>query len=227
MCQWHNSFLNNIDWTLHSGYTTSLGTGPRIDHTFMNVTGHYLYMETSIGSQGDMANLTSPLFKPNSAILCFNFYYHMFGTNVGNLSVLYHAAGSKTMTVLYSKTGNQGIFWLRGSAKLPINKQNYHLIVAGTRGNGFQGDIGLDDFSFNNCTQVSRELENMQRTICRGRRVWDRQIDRQTDRQADRQTHRQTDRQTHRHTEKNRNRQYLVAIIIVLVFYSNWTNWTN
>jgi hypothetical protein len=152
MCQWQNSFLNNLDWTLHSGYTTSRYTGPRADHTFGNVTGHYLYMETSSGSQGDMANLTSPLFKPTSTVQCFSFYYHMYGSNIGNLTVFYHADGAKTASVLLKMSGSKGLYWQYGSVRLPVSTQNYHIIISGTRGNGFQGDIGLDDFSFDNCS---------------------------------------------------------------------------
>ena len=82
----------------------------------------------------------------------------MYGSSIGNLTILYQADGSKKVSELFRKNGGQGIYWQFGSIKLPQDTRNYRLMVVGTRGNGFHGDIGLDDFSFNDCSHVQRKL---------------------------------------------------------------------
>ena len=50
------------------------------------VVGHYIYMEGSLGSSGDRANLISPELLP-APEACFTFWYNMYGYNMGNLSL--------------------------------------------------------------------------------------------------------------------------------------------
>lgn len=52
------------------------------------VLGHYLFLESSSpASNGDTANLTSPVFEYTDREICFSFWYNMYGLNIGTLKV--------------------------------------------------------------------------------------------------------------------------------------------
>lgn len=40
-----------------------------------------------VGTEGNMAELYSPIFKPKSINSCLSFYYHMFGSMIGKLQI--------------------------------------------------------------------------------------------------------------------------------------------
>eukprot|EP00118_Oscarella_pearsei_P003168 m.13253 g.13253 ORF g.13253 m.13253 type:complete len:3799 (+) comp24600_c0_seq1:127-11523(+) len=151
-CGYKNAFLNDIDWASHAGFTASSGTGPNYDHTFQNSSGHYIYMETSTGELGYNATLVSPLYSVDSS-QCMFFYYNMYGSDVGNLTVFILSASGKKSVVL-SVVGNQGSFWQQGKVKLQTGS-NYRIVFEGMRGNGFHGDIAIDDISFGSCSGTS------------------------------------------------------------------------
>jgi len=82
---WMNddSSQDNRNWTLNSGGTPSSSTGPSSASEGIN----YIYLETSSGgaySRGDSANLISPIYDD---VERFTFDTHMFGSNIGRLSV--------------------------------------------------------------------------------------------------------------------------------------------
>ena len=75
-------------------------------------------METSYPSlPGDFARLTSPLIDGNMP-LCIQFYYHMYGDDIADLSLYYYIEspdGSMKMSdQLWRKSGNQGDKWFFG-----------------------------------------------------------------------------------------------------------------
>ena len=51
--------------------------------------GHYLYIDASEQSAGDMARIRTPDLDPSDGKtdLCWSFYYHMFGDDIGQLNV--------------------------------------------------------------------------------------------------------------------------------------------
>ena len=51
---------NETEFILFSGPTATPETGPLYDHTFKNITGHYLLLEGSLGNPGSAAVLRSP-----------------------------------------------------------------------------------------------------------------------------------------------------------------------
>lgn len=70
--------------------------------------GYYAFVESSVGSTFSLATLTSPSQKQAAASCQMNFWYHMYGTGIGNLRV-YVQVGT-TLTLLWQKSGNQGLF---------------------------------------------------------------------------------------------------------------------
>lgn len=76
-------------WEANSGTTGSSGTGPLTDHTLQTPAGIYMYTEASTPAvQGDSAILTSPnLITTSFTNPAIEFYYHKFGTSMGDLYI--------------------------------------------------------------------------------------------------------------------------------------------
>ncbi|XP_069102235.1 MAM domain-containing protein 2-like [Argopecten irradians] len=84
-CSWVQDTTDNFDWTLNSGSTPSLDTGPNGDHT--TGTGHYLFVEGSSPQRsGYQAKLLSPVLNPGQQY-CLDYWYNMNGANMGTLDV--------------------------------------------------------------------------------------------------------------------------------------------
>ena len=83
-------------------------------------TGYYMHIETSSPQQpGDYAKLNSPKLQFNGN-MCILFYYHMYGVNVGTLTV--NINGNS----VFSASGNKGDKWLR--AAIDVNFSGKHAV---------------------------------------------------------------------------------------------------
>ncbi|XP_048242500.1 MAM and LDL-receptor class A domain-containing protein 2-like [Haliotis rufescens] len=150
MCGWKNDKGENFDWTTHTGQTTSANTGPTNDHTFGTGNGHYIYIETSGQLRnGDTAVLESSIYTQSGPNCQLTFWYNMYGANVGKLNVLVKTVQGGIVS-LWSKTGNQGQPWQQANLTIG-SRTKFAILFEATRGNGYQGDIALDDISLNNC----------------------------------------------------------------------------
>lgn len=90
LCGWvHDDDSGDFRWALAVGKTPTKSTGPSQDHTLGTAEGHYLYAEASGREQGDEASIVSPWLRPArlGAQCRLDFFYHMYGRNVGSLSV--------------------------------------------------------------------------------------------------------------------------------------------
>ncbi|NWH70951.1 MALR1 protein, partial [Piaya cayana] len=165
LCNWEQDFEDDFDWIRVQGPTPTLNTGPFKDHTTGTARGHYLYMESSKPHQfQDKAILLSPLFKPPGKRPCiFRFYYHMFGKQVYKLSVFQRTVSNSKGWLLWYKFGNQGNRWIRQTLYISSSKP-FQILVKGTVGDGFAGDIGLDDMSFLGCTLYNGNLPTISTT---------------------------------------------------------------
>ncbi|WP_290700086.1 M14 family zinc carboxypeptidase, partial [Lacinutrix sp.] len=157
---------NYEDWTLNAGGTVSGGTGPTDDFTG---NGNYLYTEASNANNATNIgqNVTVTLISPCIDLTGhentnFSFYYHMFGTAIGSISVdvsidngtswsqLDAAGNIVTNTPILSglQQTTQANPWLQQS----INLSNYDgqvikLRFAGTTGTTFSSDIAIDEIN--------------------------------------------------------------------------------
>lgn len=109
-----------------------------------------MYIETSWPRKpGDRARLNSPVITGSSVSCVMRFFYHMKGSHIGSLLVRqrtsYYANG--VSKPLYNITGTQGDFWYRAEISVPVSNDDYQLVIEGTRGSGYQGDIAIDDVS--------------------------------------------------------------------------------
>nr|XP_053646985.1 MAM and LDL-receptor class A domain-containing protein 1-like [Cherax quadricarinatus] len=140
---------DDFDWTLWSGSTDILGTGPNFDHTTSSYAGHYMYLETSHPQQyNEKAWLVSYLIiaGPDCTI---TFYSHIYGTSIGSLTVLIrNESQSDTASILAVNTN--GNFWVKQTLAPTLlpQKRPFNLIIEGKVGEKELGDIAIDDFAF-------------------------------------------------------------------------------
>lgn len=88
ICNYIQDLTDNFNWTRKSGSTTSSGTGPSADHTYGTAAGHYMYIEASAPARpGQLARLFTPVYPAVNQDQCLQFYYHMYGNQIGRLSV--------------------------------------------------------------------------------------------------------------------------------------------
>lgn len=81
---WSN--VGGLSFVVDAGGTSSVDTGPAVDHTLGTTGGIYAYTEVS-GCSGT-ATLESPCFDVSGLVVpAVSFWYHAHGTDVGTLQV--------------------------------------------------------------------------------------------------------------------------------------------
>ncbi|PTX59726.1 putative secreted protein (Por secretion system target) [Kordia periserrulae] len=125
--------------------TGSGGTGPSPTIT----TGNYFYTEASAGSAGNTTDLISPLVDLSGLTApSLTFNYHMFGGNMGTLDVLVNGT-----TNVWSLSGEQQTSetapWELAVVDLSaFTGQTISVTFRGTSAGTFEGDISIDNVSF-------------------------------------------------------------------------------
>ncbi|XP_035658106.1 MAM and LDL-receptor class A domain-containing protein 1-like [Branchiostoma floridae] len=122
MCGFHQDNNDDIDWTRHMRATPNrvyavqhsapeAKTGPFHDHTQgPHHNGYYMYIESSTPAQtGDVARL----FSPETSGPCLEFYFHMFGPQMGTLQVYTRLSGSTDTQLQWELSGDRGDTWNR------------------------------------------------------------------------------------------------------------------
>ncbi|CAH1245320.1 MDGA1 [Branchiostoma lanceolatum] len=131
----------DFTWAMNSGATVSPDTGPSGD--FPTGTGQYLFIEASTPQQaGDTARLVSPEVDVQSPS-CLHFAYHMFGSDIGELNVYFKTKYNGLAIKMWSLSGNQLNEWKDGA--VDIAPQSLKVEFEGIVGNGFRGDIAIDN----------------------------------------------------------------------------------
>ncbi|KAI8512340.1 hypothetical protein Bbelb_089790 [Branchiostoma belcheri] len=136
LCGYQQDNTDDFDWTPQQGSTGTQNTGPSSDHTTGTALGSYMYIETTSPRQpGDIARLNSPVLSTDTR--CLEFWYHMYGDGIGELSVYQSSSDSSQLgTPLWSLTGDQGNVW-----------HNATIVFEAVRGSTARGDIAIDDVS--------------------------------------------------------------------------------
>jgi len=143
-CGWRNvlSPQDDIHWFRRRFNTPSHGTGPSQDHTG---NGYYIYIETSQpAKEKHSAQLLSPLIRGPK---CFRFYYHMYGSHMGNLDVFLQIRGQYGNYLMWQKSGEQGNQWREANIDLGYADE-FQVVLNAVVGRGYQGDIAVDDVTF-------------------------------------------------------------------------------
>ncbi len=97
---------NQVFWKVWSDSTPSSNTGPRTDHTYLNSTGLYIYLEATDVPPGAAAILRTRQFSLNEGG-CLTFWYHMYGLHIGTLTVTTQSPSGGT-SELWKMEFNQG-----------------------------------------------------------------------------------------------------------------------
>ena len=90
------------------------------------LAGFYVYFEANNFSPGYKAYLVSPVYWYDDTDVCFTFWYHMFGTTIGELkfTIIEASLGQETMQwALYGQQSPDQQTWQLGRfpAMLPTN----------------------------------------------------------------------------------------------------------
>ncbi|XP_077978888.1 MAM and LDL-receptor class A domain-containing protein 1-like [Glandiceps talaboti] len=152
-CSWQQETGDEFDWSLFSGTTASIGTGPDTDHTIRSNKGHYVFIETSYPQKpADRARLASPTIKgTSSSSNCrITFWYHMYGIDIGSLAVLIRTSyeDDSNLEVVRNITGEQGNFWWQFSEVIDSGGKDFKIVLEGMVGSSYRGDIAIDDIIF-------------------------------------------------------------------------------
>lgn len=176
LCSWRQEQSGGdvFDWSLIQGPTPTYNTGPLKDHTLGTSFGHYLYIESSFPQLfKDTAILLGPVLQPTqrrwedsgvkSKPCMFRFHFHMFGAQVFRLAVYLRTTTSGRRHMLWVRYGNQGDLWHRKTLYLN-SVQPFQILIEGTVGDDFNGDIAIDDLSFLHCNPYEGELPSVNTT---------------------------------------------------------------
>ncbi|XP_048223736.1 MAM and LDL-receptor class A domain-containing protein 1 [Perognathus longimembris pacificus] len=159
LCNWEQDTEDDFDWTRNQGSTTTLNTGPMKDNTLGTTKGHYLYIESSEPQDfQNRASLLSPILNATAPRGCtFRLFYHMFGKHIYRLAIYQRIWSNSRGKLLWQIFGDQGNRWIR--KLLNISSRNpFQILVEASVGDGFTGDIAIDDLSFLDCTLYQGNL---------------------------------------------------------------------
>ncbi|XP_045922078.1 MAM domain-containing protein 2-like isoform X1 [Micropterus dolomieu] len=131
---------DDADWEWRRGPTPTSYTGPRGDHT--TGLGYYLHMEASPMLPGQSVRLLSRPLRGSRGPKCLRFYYHMYGSGTGQLSVHLDKDGEDVL--LWQRRGEQSIAWLRATVEYQCDSQ-HQIVFTATRGPSVRSDIAIDD----------------------------------------------------------------------------------
>ena len=136
-----------------------LKTNNRADHTLGDsIDGVYLFADGNAPNEaGFNALLESTLFFPTPTYgLCMDFWYHMYGKDMGALNVFMNV--SNTSLLLWSHAGDKGNQWLNGQISIKSSR-SFRLSVEAVRGDGDLSNIAIDDIDFVERACMSDSLE--------------------------------------------------------------------
>ena len=145
---WIQAGGDQFSWTVDRAGTSS-DTGPSVDHTLGTTSGIYLYAEASNPRvPGDEAFLLSPsLVTSGLASPVVTFWYHMYGSTMGTLSVEV-TEDCVTWTPVWSLSGDQGNSWFEANVDLaPYIGATTRIRFKGVTGSSYISDMAIDDIS--------------------------------------------------------------------------------
>jgi hypothetical protein len=139
--------------------TPSYGTGPTSAYSGTR----FAFLETSYGYRGEISYLNTPTLPAYTRSM--NFAYHMYGANMGTLSVEVLNAGK--WTAVFTKTGQQTptqtTAWT--FTQIGIAPGAVQARFKGVKGSSYKGDMAVDSIAFsstviNSCVCANGEAAN-------------------------------------------------------------------
>ena len=144
---WFNSDLDDVEWIVDNNGTSTGGTGPNNDHT-TGTTGKYVYLETANSDceNGEGWLLSSCLDLSTTIYPSLNFWYHMYGANMGSMHLDVQVNGGAWQNdFIPSWTGNSNQWQEKTVDLRPLNGQQVTLRIRGVMGAAFTSDMAVDD----------------------------------------------------------------------------------
>jgi PKD repeat protein len=165
---WETYQSHDFNWRVNNGGTPSGNTGPLYDHTLGNVSGKYIYSESSYVSRGEEAILYSPCFSVDSSsnVLGFSFWYHMYGSYIDTLYVeLNRGDGWQLISFLNgSQQLNQNDPWKQLSVDIsPYISPQLKFRFRSIHGASYMEDVGIDDVNID--TLIANKCEIVETSI--------------------------------------------------------------
>ncbi|KAK8747600.1 hypothetical protein OTU49_016487, partial [Cherax quadricarinatus] len=141
---------DDTDWFFGTGSSTFIDVAPNFDHTLWNPEGHFLYLDVPEG-EVQVAQLLSQYLEGGPQC-SFIFYYNMYGSGFGNLSVILRQDYGPTVTLLDMQSNDNQMsgVWQRAhlTEEMLPDEGAFQIILQGKSKNNHQGTIALDDFVF-------------------------------------------------------------------------------
>ncbi|QNR25793.1 PKD domain-containing protein [Croceimicrobium hydrocarbonivorans] len=163
---WTSDRTSAPGWEIEEADGTDLNstsTGPDYDHTLGTSGGKYWFLETSSGSTGSEANLTSPAFDLSSLTEpSLYFWYHMYGSSMGNLHIDIEHNGI-WYTDYYLIEGEQDTSGADDWNLMELNlaafvNDTIHVRFRGERGTSYYSDMSIDDIEIAEASNCSAPL---------------------------------------------------------------------
>jgi hypothetical protein len=149
-------------WTISSISSPSINTGPISDHTGNG--GNYAYISSS-GQDGEKFRLRSISLPPTQTFsslaanyergVCLQFWYHMYGPEIGSLNLYVETANQ--LKLRWRKSGTQVNRWKYASVYIDTIF-DFNVIFEAVTTGGRLGDIALDDIQVSFFIRVSFSL---------------------------------------------------------------------
>lgn len=114
--------------------------------------GTYLYFQSNGAQSNTVATLMSPTYQLSSRLCQIQFSYHMYGTNIGTLSLSLSTNTGQSSLVQYDL--NEGDKWLEGTqyvGSMSNFRLNFTYLYPGGFFTNGRGNAALDDIRFIDC----------------------------------------------------------------------------
>jgi hypothetical protein len=149
-CWSKENSVNDYAWYAQDFGTDTDGTGPDGDHTSGN--GKYLYAEANDGFNFESTNLISPSIDLSSTTETpvLNFWYHMYGINIGRLLVSVSNDDGQNWNTVQTIVGQQQAGsddpWASSTIELAdYAGETIRIRFQARKQQGVLGDIAIDD----------------------------------------------------------------------------------
>ena len=141
-CGFTNDATADFEWQRGNSSTSTLTTGPSIDHTLGTSEGLFMYIDASKQKELEKSRLDSPI-QSKTAGSCVHFYFHMNGFDIGTLNV-YAKSQSLLGDPLVAYNTNIGDYWWSSQLNI-VKNTDWQVVFEAVRGHGNNGNIAIDD----------------------------------------------------------------------------------
>ncbi|XP_071956930.1 MAM and LDL-receptor class A domain-containing protein 1-like [Antedon mediterranea] len=156
-CRFVDISTGQFKWYRRSNATDTPATGPGSDHTNLFGDGFYMVVDANQGQFNSFAELQGPMLQQTSSSCEVQFWYHMFGADIGTLMLALNSNNERTR--VFQMSGNQSPNWLRARVGIGRLSSPFQMSFEAVRSFSVVGDIALDDVSLRNCALPPRQTQ--------------------------------------------------------------------